>query len=55
MIKLKPCPFCGEVENLSNEGHYVECSNCGATGPNKFPVPDQKLTDSLWNTRKERP
>ena len=37
-IKLKPCPFCGEREDIDygiNTGtlkgfDYVECQNCGA-------------------------
>lgn len=41
MNKLKPCPFCGETENLEishyrSDGvwwHYVECAECIMTGP----------------------
>lgn len=37
-IKLKPCPFCGEKENLEfnhscGDLVYVRCGRCTAFGP----------------------
>lgn len=41
MIELKPCPFCGgkagimlgDPDNVGRRCEYVECLDCGATGP----------------------
>jgi Lar family restriction alleviation protein len=37
-VSLKECPFCGEtstlsVNSISKFDHSVECSHCGAIGP----------------------
>ena|SRR3990167_2911059 len=47
--ELKRCPFCGG-NNLANGGHYIQCDDCGAHGPENYPVPDE-MTEKLWNTR----
>ncbi len=48
--KLKPCPFCGS-ENLSCEGHFVICNDCGARSDLTYPIPDDKKCLKNWNTR----
>lgn len=45
--ELKPCPFCGS-RDLSNDGHYVHCEDCGATGPDE-PIPDSDWVAVRWN------
>lgn len=58
MQKLKPCPFCGEKDNLSIRkwsgwnNHFVRCESCFAI------VPDPSATDftkkeaiEAWNRR----
>lgn len=55
MGELKPCPFCGAtppnivVEYVvpPDDGPYVECLSCGATGP------DGGV--DAWNARAEEP
>jgi Lar family restriction alleviation protein len=59
---LKPCPFCGgEAEHSvgkTGDGkpwHYVECVECGASGPNS-PYADHNIAvvqfrAEAWNTR----
>lgn len=34
-MKLKPCPFCGseDLSKIIRGQPWVECLNCGATGP----------------------
>ena len=49
-MKLKACPFCGK-NNLNNEGHYIECDDCGGSGPTLYPVPDHIESIRKWNTR----
>jgi len=52
--KLKNCPFCGsDDENLSCDGHYVQCNACNATGPSRYPLPDRNGCEMGWNTRCE--
>lgn len=53
MSGLKPCPFCGEkklLEFTSNghENEYVECGNCGCSGP---PGIDRGDATEMWNER----
>jgi hypothetical protein len=48
--ELKPCPFCGSDEQQRN-GHYVECCNCHASGPDLYPTPDDEKVKDYWNTR----
>lgn len=50
LMKLLPCPFCGGID-LSCDGHYVVCDQCGATGPDIHPVPDGRKASELWNHR----
>ena len=62
---LKPCPFCGgkAEHSIGKTGdgkpwHYVECVDCGATGP----TPDYadhniaviECRAEAWNTRADR-
>jgi Lar family restriction alleviation protein len=61
-MKLEPCPFCGgtaamqEVERcdvgLSFPDHYVQCRNCGASGPigGTLNAGEQQAAN-LWNRR----
>ena len=51
IAELKHCPFCGSDE-LQWDGHYVECSNCHAQGPNLYLVPDNDRV-RYWNARHE--
>lgn len=67
---LKPCPFCGDVEPEMSyyskadapttiAGRYVECVDCGASGPGfdiQGEMPDrdeytQSTAIDAWNTR----
>jgi len=53
--KLKPCPFCGEENNLkiidvNNWFVSVECQNCGAMVPTE--ISDKEATE-VWNRRAE--
>lgn len=57
MSELKPCPFCGEIDDLtrrqdivSGEGEYL-CTSCGATGP----IGEGPEIDDKWNTRTPDP
>ena len=54
-MKLKPCPFCGEKLNLSNEEflsemYWVRCGGCRGNGPIK-----ETLWEAIkaWNARAE--
>lgn len=52
MLDLKPCPFCGtmNLDYTSNgyENHYVECGECGCSGP---PGIDNRDAAAMWNMR----
>ena len=50
-IITHPCPFCGERDDLSNDGHFIRCDICGATGPERFPSPNHNEVIKLWNIR----
>lgn len=52
MDKLKPCPFCGSVD-LTNNGHFVECDDCGAQGPCTYPIPNEGIIEA-WNRRADK-
>ena len=55
VMKLKPCPFCGEVENLTIAcgSSKVWCPNCQILGPApKQEIITEKVAEA-WNTRKE--
>jgi hypothetical protein len=70
MTDIKPCPFCGEDDDLGigrntedREGFptWVYCGNCGAQGPwfytrNKAHWTTTTMTaeDSGWNRRDDR-
>lgn len=51
-LKLLTCPFCVSDEQQWT-GHYVECCNCHAQGPDLYPVPDDEKVKEYWNTRHE--
>lgn len=48
----KPCPFCGsppirlQVCEDANEGPFMECMHCGATGP-------MQESGFVWDDRKD--
>lgn len=50
------CPFCGSADLKrfdyahppGDEDAFVQCMNCGATGPGAWPP---ERADELWNTR----
>ena len=55
MIKLKPCPFCGEDEKIKimkTAGkapvYFVYCGNCVAVSGSSFSEADVVI---YWNTR----
>lgn len=62
---LKPCPFCGgrAEHSIGKTGdgkpwHYVECVDCGATGPTPS-YADHNIAviecrAEAWNTRADR-
>jgi len=53
METLKPCPFCGSVEDLTYmDDHCVDCLNCGASGPM---ADGQRSTAEEWNNRECEP
>ena len=51
---LKPCPFCGEKNNLTYFGllsvYWVRCDECRTTGPTKDTM---KEAIKVWNARAE--
>lgn len=50
--ELKPCPFCGEKEDLkARNGYGVCCGNCGAVAGSLYKATDVQI--KLWNTRAE--
>lgn len=57
--KLKPCPFCGETEDVDygiNTGilkgfDYVECQNCGATTHTIHNKGKSIAAIDVWNRR----
>lgn len=53
--KLKPCPFCGEKNNLTYDGllseiYWIRCGECCATGPTKDTM-EEAIKE--WNSRAE--
>ena len=51
--RLKPCPFCGHTEQGlgTDDGYrwyFVECSGCGARGPEERGM---KTPVESWNKR----
>jgi Lar family restriction alleviation protein len=51
--KIKPCPHCGSddlriIINLKSGTGYIECQNCGATGPKTGTGKEL----AVWNSRK---
>lgn len=46
--KLLPCPMCGS-DDLSNEGHYIECYACGLKSEGIYPRPDDDRAVEIWN------
>ena len=50
--EIESCPFCGG-EELTNNGHCIECDKCHAQGPDFYPVPNSELALEAWNKRTE--
>lgn len=52
MVKLKPCPFCGESARLYSsylgDAHFVKCDSC-QTEIKAYPTEEEAR--SVWNTR----
>ncbi len=54
-IKLLPCPFCGEHEQIREHidgttlhpAYFIKCGSCGATAP----WSDKGKEIDEWNTR----
>lgn len=61
--KVKPCPFCGEKENIDfgfctgtmRGFDYVQCENCGAEIHALHKDNKTIAAMELWNTRKGEP
>mgnify|MGYP001472478331 CR=1 FL=1 len=59
MSELKPCPFCGEKENLAYEfggsQGYIRCCTCDTYGPSDEkagdPDCDVDAAYDAWNKR----
>ena len=54
MDKLKPCPFCGDYQQLnyvelSNGLHYIECARCGAA-PHRLGAWNRETAVKYWNS-----
>lgn len=52
-IELKPCPFCGDNQQLkyvelSNGLHYIECARCGAA-PHRLGAWNRETAVKYWN------
>ena len=58
---LKPCPFCGETEEIKEDGagilgtsegfsNWVVCETCGGCGP---VLDDNAQAAEAWNRRHE--
>lgn len=50
--KLKPCPFCGEMERVRVRWGQVRCERCGAEGPEADDEDPTGVVDA-WNLRSE--
>ena len=50
--ELLPCPFCGsfllEVVSNGHDSEFVECQDCGASGPADV---DYSAASEAWNRR----
>lgn len=53
-LELKPCPFCGEAENIEYGIYagidYVQCQNCGAE-VRALHNCEWIAAEELWNRR----
>jgi hypothetical protein len=54
MSELKPCPFCGDNQQLnyvelSNGLHYIECERCGAA-PHRLGAWNRETAVKYWNS-----
>ena len=54
MAELKPCPFCGDNQQLnyvelSNGLHYIECARCGAA-PHRLGAWNRETAVKYWNS-----
>lgn len=51
-IELKPCPFCGEKDNIEvfvkYDDCFIACTKCCANGPYKH---TEEEAVEAWNTR----
>jgi Lar family restriction alleviation protein len=63
-MNLKPCPFCGSTKMLvykRSYNNYIECTNCGAMGPDSIQEPynmtqtavKETAARDVWNKRYE--
>lgn len=52
--KVKPCPFCGEIDGLvtclEDGMYYEECMTCSARGPAEY---TKNGAVKSWNCREE--
>lgn len=62
MSELKPCPFCGEkenvsiVENVEESLHGIMCGTCLSSGPMySTETTDTDIPIDAWNTRVKEP
>jgi hypothetical protein len=55
MLKLKPCPFCGEKDDVCYNDRCVFCEACFASGPviigNRSDAQTKDLAIAEWNER----
>ena len=51
-LKLKPCPFCGEAEDLYATEHEVFCGGCGARTGSMCKT--KEINAEIWNKRNDR-
>lgn len=52
MTDLKPCPFCGNKDDLYADAGQVGCGNCGACSAYHG---HQNVSITSWNTRAANP
>ncbi len=51
-MKLKPCPFCGENDDLWVSVHGITCGNCGARAGSQDKT--EAISREIWNTRTQK-
>ena len=55
-MKLEPCPFCGNTQNLLlayRDGAFIECLDCQMRGPQSNNGKNE--AEFLWNRRAGTP